>query len=84
LDDIHKDADIFSADTFCDRIYIDESGRRELSDNNEGAMATHGFDSDTSEGILLEAGIEDGVRDLIAHFVWVSWRHRFSGFEHKN
>jgi hypothetical protein len=84
LDDIDEDADIFSADTFCNRIYIDKSGRSEFSDNNEGAMTTHGFDSDTSERILLETSIEDGVRDLITHFVWVSWRHGFSGFEHKN
>ena len=30
-------------------------------------------------GILREAGVEDGVRNLVANFVWVSFGHGFRG-----
>ena len=52
-----------------DLLVVDVGGGRDLSEDHNHASLGAGLACDTGDRILTDAGVEDGIGDLIAKFV---------------
>ena len=60
-------------------VEVDEGGSGDLAQQDDETGLGGGFAGHARAGILLEAGVEDGVADLIAEFIGMTFGHRLRG-----
>ena len=51
----------------------------DFTGNHDETRVHQSFAGYTAFGVLGKTGVEDGVRNLVANFVWVSFGHGFRG-----
>ena len=56
-------------------LEINQGFGGDLSANDDKTCRRHGFTGNTAHGILLDAGIQNSVRDRVAHFVRMTFCH---------
>ena len=54
---------------------VDISGGRDFARNDRKTRGNEGFACDTTHGVVRQHCVEDGIRDLIGHLVWVALGH---------
>ena len=51
----------------------------DFAGDDDETGGNHGLAGDASHGIVLEDGVENGVRNLVGYFIWVALGDRFRG-----
>mmetsp|Transcript_42691 Transcript_42691/g.108390 ORF Transcript_42691/g.108390 Transcript_42691/m.108390 type:complete len:214 (-) Transcript_42691:34-675(-) len=62
-----------------DLVIVDLGLRRDLASDHDHVVLRHSLASDLALGILCQAGVQDGVRDLVAELVRVALVDRLRG-----
>ena len=55
---------------------LDDGLRGDLAGTDDEAGLDHGFDRDSGFRVLVEVGVQQGIADLVADFVGMTFGHR--------